>query len=140
MDERFFLYSEENDFCRQIQTHGWEVRHVPNMTIFHDAGDRGYNARMTAQDVYSRRQYLFKYEGVVRRNLATAALVVAYLRRYVDSPRRDPESRARRAAARAALRTLVGRDGQPFGELSGPLRGPRIPARALTAVETGATV
>jgi N-acetylglucosaminyl-diphospho-decaprenol L-rhamnosyltransferase len=135
MDERFFLYSEENDLCRQIQAHGWDVRHVPDMTIFHEAEKGEPNARLEAQDAYSRRQYLFKHERPLRRNLATVALVLYYLRRCVDSVGRKPEARARRAAARVGLRTLVGWDGPPFGELSGPLRGPRVSAGALAAVE-----
>jgi N-acetylglucosaminyl-diphospho-decaprenol L-rhamnosyltransferase len=137
MDERFFLYSEENDLCREIQALGWEVRHVPDMTIFHEAVKGGYNARLIAQDAYSRRQYLFKHEGAVRRNLATAALVLYYLRRSIDSLSADPEARSRRAASRTAIRTLLGWDGPPFGEVSGPLRGPRIPAAALSPAESG---
>ena len=36
LDERFFMYSEETDLCRRIKTAGWEVRHLPSMTILHD--------------------------------------------------------------------------------------------------------
>jgi GT2 family glycosyltransferase len=35
VDERFFLYSEETDFCRRIRRAGWAVRHLPWMTIRH---------------------------------------------------------------------------------------------------------
>src|SRR5581483_11936997 len=34
-DERFFMYSEETDLCRRIKTAGWQIRHVPHMTILH---------------------------------------------------------------------------------------------------------
>jgi GT2 family glycosyltransferase len=127
MDERFFLYSEEADLCAMITSAGWEIRYSPEMTIIHHAGKDGYDARLAAQDAYSRRQYLFKHEGFVRRNLATGALALYYLRRAVDSfyGRREPEAGARRAAARAALRTVLGFAPPPFGELSGPLRAPR---------------
>jgi hypothetical protein len=37
LDERLFMYSEETDLCRRIRTAGWEVRHVPWMTILHYA-------------------------------------------------------------------------------------------------------
>jgi N-acetylglucosaminyl-diphospho-decaprenol L-rhamnosyltransferase len=129
MDERFFLYSEEADLCARINAAGWEVAYVPNMTILHHTGEDGNNPRLAAQDAYSRRQYLFKHEGIARRNLSTAALALYYVRRAVDSVARDPDARARRAAARAALNALLGIAPPPFGELSGPLRGPRLPAR-----------
>ena len=35
LDERFFMYSEETDLCRRIKSAGWDVRHLPSMTIFH---------------------------------------------------------------------------------------------------------
>jgi GT2 family glycosyltransferase len=30
LDERYFLYCDETDFCRRIKTAGWDVRHVAN--------------------------------------------------------------------------------------------------------------
>lgn len=140
MDERYFLYAEENDLCRQIQASGWEVRHVPDMTIFHEADKGDHNARLAAQDAYARRQYLFKHEGILRRNLATAALLLYHLRRCVDAPRRHADAKARRVAARAAVRILLGWDPPPFGELSGPLRGPHAPAAPLIPAEPKAMV
>ena len=44
MDERFFLYCEETDFCLRMRQAGWTVVHLPQMTIFHQSsttvGDR----------------------------------------------------------------------------------------------------
>ena len=34
-DERFFMYSDETDLCRRIKLAGWEIRHLPQMTILH---------------------------------------------------------------------------------------------------------
>jgi len=132
MDERFFLFAEETDLCAGIEAAGWEVRYVPDMTIVHYFGKNGYNARLAAQEAYARRQYMFKHDGAVRRRLSTAALALYYARRAVDTlARADDEARTRRAAARAALRTLVGAAPPPFGARSGPLQGPRMaPARA----------
>jgi N-acetylglucosaminyl-diphospho-decaprenol L-rhamnosyltransferase len=42
LDERFFMSSDETDLCRRIKTAGWEVRHLPLMTIVHHAGKAGY--------------------------------------------------------------------------------------------------
>jgi N-acetylglucosaminyl-diphospho-decaprenol L-rhamnosyltransferase len=35
LDERFFLFAEEPDLCLRIRRAGWDVRHLPTMTITH---------------------------------------------------------------------------------------------------------
>jgi N-acetylglucosaminyl-diphospho-decaprenol L-rhamnosyltransferase len=125
MDERYFLYCEETDLCAEIAAAGWEVRYVPDMTILHYWGKNGHNARLVAQEAYSYRQYFYKHHGPVRRRLSAAALALFYARRAVTPGRRDSDAGSQRAAARAGLRTLLGTAPPPFGELSGPVRGPR---------------
>ena len=39
LDERFFLYAEETDWCLRFRARGWDVRHLPVMTITHHEGD-----------------------------------------------------------------------------------------------------
>jgi N-acetylglucosaminyl-diphospho-decaprenol L-rhamnosyltransferase len=124
MDERFFLFSEETDLCAAVKDAGWEVRYLPDMTIFHDFGKNGLSPRLAAQEAYARRQYLFKRSGTVSRSLSTAALTLFQARRLVASTGKGDQRQAKRAAAQAALRTLLGMAPPPFGELSGPLRGP----------------
>ena len=126
MDERYFLYCEETDLCAAIKAAGWEVRYVPDMTILHYWGKNGHNPRLVAQEAYSYRQYFYKHAGPVRRKLCTAALALFYARRAVAPGRRDPDARPQRVAARAGFRTLLGASPPPFGELSGPIRGPRL--------------
>lgn len=126
MDERYFLYCEETDLCAGIKAGGWDVRYVPDMTIVHYWGKNGHNARLVAQEAYSYRQYFYKHEGPVRRALCTAALALFYMRRSVARGGRDSDAAAQRVAARAGLRTLLGVAPAPFGELSGPVRGPRL--------------
>ena len=46
----FFIYSEEPDLCLRIKRAGWQVRHLPQMTIVHHAGKGGVRPRMVAQD------------------------------------------------------------------------------------------
>ena len=84
MDERYFLFSEETDFCAAIHAAGWEVRYLPDMTILHYFEKNGYNARLLAQEAYARRQYMLKHDGQVRRALSTAALALGYGRRAVS--------------------------------------------------------
>jgi N-acetylglucosaminyl-diphospho-decaprenol L-rhamnosyltransferase len=125
MDERYFLYCEETDLCAGIKAAGWEVRYVPTMTILHHWGKNGHNPRLVAQEAYSYRQYFYKHQGPVQRSLCTAALALFYVRRAVTQGGRDPEATGQRTAALAGLRTVLGAGTDPFGELSGSIRGPR---------------
>ena len=111
LDERFFLYSEETDFALRVTQAGWEVRHVPVLTILHHAKKAGWNARLDAQAAFAKRQYIEKHFSPVHRVLALGALVLGYGLRSVYWGF-EP---AGRASARAALATLVGRRPPPFG-------------------------
>ena len=58
----------------------------------HYEGPQAHDGRLEAQRAYSRRQYMFKHEGAVRRNLSAATLALFYLRRSMgwrsdDAPR-----------------------------------------------------
>jgi GT2 family glycosyltransferase len=112
MDERFFLFCDENDLCVRIKQAGWEVRHLPDLTILHHAGKAGWNPRLEAQGAYDKRLYMRKHFSPPHRLAATAALALGYGLRCV--PLRW--ERARRECARAALGTLLGRRPPPYGE------------------------
>ncbi len=130
LDERFFLYSEEIDLCLRIRNAGWDIRHLPTMTILHHAQKAGHNARLTAQAAYARRQYMNKHFGFVRRTSGIAALYARHGIRAVGPGRNSALAGERRAASRTALRVLMGIERPPFGE---------PPARALALrSETGA--
>jgi GT2 family glycosyltransferase len=110
LDERFFIYSEETDLCLRVKRAGWEVHHMPALTILHHAGKAGVNPKMEAQAVFARLQFVRKNFSPLHRGAYVAALWAQYLLRAWFP--RGPE---RRAAARRALRVLLGREGSPFG-------------------------
>jgi N-acetylglucosaminyl-diphospho-decaprenol L-rhamnosyltransferase len=112
MDERFFLYCEETDLCLRIKQGGWEIRHVPDLTILHHADKAGWNPRFAAQAAFAKRQYFEKHLTPAHRMSATAALALGYTLRSVLG-RSNP---GRQASARAALSTLLGLRPPPFGE------------------------
>jgi len=114
MDERFFIYSEEPDLCLRLKHAGWQVRHLPQMTIVHHAGKAGIRPRMSAQDAYTRKQLARKHFSPAHRMCYELALGLGYVVRAL-APDGDLAAANRRAAARAALRVLVGIDGPPFG-------------------------
>jgi N-acetylglucosaminyl-diphospho-decaprenol L-rhamnosyltransferase len=110
LDERFFLYSEETDLCLRVKRSGWEVRHLPSMTILHHAGKAGLNSTMEAQAVFARLQFIRKNFSPLHRVAYMTALYVQHLLRAGF-----PRGSERRAASRRALRVLLGREGSPFG-------------------------
>lgn len=38
LDERFFMYFEDIDFCRRVQMAGWKICYYPNQTLIHYGG------------------------------------------------------------------------------------------------------
>lgn len=113
MDERFFIYHEEPDLCMRLKRAGWQVRHLPQMTIIHHAGKGGVRPKMIAQAAFTRRQYAVKhFDGPYR----TAFLAAEGVRHLLRSAAPNVAGGTTgRAAARLALRTLAGRSGPPFG-------------------------
>jgi N-acetylglucosaminyl-diphospho-decaprenol L-rhamnosyltransferase len=112
MDERFFLYSEEPDLCLRGRQAGWEMRHLPSMTIVHHAGKAGVDPRLVAQDAYSRRQFAEKHFSRPHRFAYELALGLGLaLRALVPGRGRATQRRA----ARAGLRSLAGIGDPPFG-------------------------
>jgi N-acetylglucosaminyl-diphospho-decaprenol L-rhamnosyltransferase len=131
MDERFFLYSEEIDWCLRAHQAGWDVRHLPVMTVTHHAGRRDRGDLM-AQLAHSRSLFARKHHGLLGALGIHAALALGHLLRIVVRiPRAtfDAVARGRIAAEAQALRVLLGL-GRP------PLRAeqPAPPNRAPTTV------
>jgi hypothetical protein len=81
MDEDYFLYYEETDFCRRGLEHGWSCWYVPQSRIIHLVGkstgvtDAAGKVRRRAPYWFqSRRRYFIKHHGVMYAALADAAL------------------------------------------------------------------
>jgi hypothetical protein len=115
-DERFFLFSEETDLCWRLKRAGWEIVHMPDLTIRHYEQEHWQNARLEAQSAYARMQF-------VRKNLDGAAdgyrraLALRYALRiaaYSVPGRRQPQ---RRRSARAALSAVLD-ERPPFGSIA----------------------
>ena len=110
MDERFFLYSEEKDWCHRFALAGWEVRHLPAMDVLHHAG--GYSRpALLAQLTYSKLLFARKHYGA----RATAGIRLGLALRHairagVLSPAAvlRPQLRPRAEGERFALRVALG--------------------------------
>jgi len=117
MDERFFFYCEEIDFCLRIRQAGWQVVHLPQMTIFHQSSTTRSNEALSRQMAYARRQYMEKNFTPAHRAAGTLALGLGAAIRSIW-PGRGPDHRRRRASARSSLTTLLGFTPAPFGSPS----------------------
>jgi GT2 family glycosyltransferase len=114
MDERFFIYCEEADLCLRITRAGWEIRHLPSMTILHHAGRSGFAPRFIAQEAYARRQYMEKHFPPLRRRAGIAAYALGYALRASVGGRRRVLAAEQRRASRAALSVLLRNGPPPF--------------------------
>jgi N-acetylglucosaminyl-diphospho-decaprenol L-rhamnosyltransferase len=110
MDERFFLYSEEIDWCLRARQRGWDVRHLPVMSVVHHAGRRDRGDLM-AQLAHSRSLFARKHHGRLGSLGIHAALALGHLLRIaVRAPFAlvDAAARRRVAAEGRALTVLLG--------------------------------
>ena len=77
LDEGFFMYSEEVDWCARFHQHGWRVGYVADAPIVHLGGGstRQVRAKMLAELYRSRVRFFSKHYGPLRA-LALRALLL----------------------------------------------------------------
>jgi N-acetylglucosaminyl-diphospho-decaprenol L-rhamnosyltransferase len=102
MDEGYFLYFEETDFCLQARRAGWPCWYVPASRVMHESGQctgvsarRQRPGRRPAYWFASRRRYFVKNHGPLYARLADLAFGLGYalwrLRRVLQrKPDTDP--------------------------------------------------
>jgi len=114
LDDRFFLYSEEVDWCLRIRQAGWGIRHLPVMEIVHHEG-KPTPARV-AEECHSRVLYARKHFGRGGALAIHAALVVKHALRLalIAGP----------ALVRPGLRQRVRREAQGLAVLVGVMSPP----------------
>jgi GT2 family glycosyltransferase len=115
LDERFFMYSDEADFCRRIKTAGWAVRHLPGMTIVHHAFKDGVKPSAEILNAHSRAKYARKHFSPVHRVGFNAAVMLRHVLRGIWSGRGET-GRLKRDANRRVIATLLGRAPVPHAE------------------------
>ncbi len=81
MDEGYFMYSEELDWCRRIKEAGWRVVYLPAAQIIHHEGKSSEQA-VTARHIHFQRarlRYLQKFHGTVPAFCLRLFLLTSYL-------------------------------------------------------------
>jgi GT2 family glycosyltransferase len=115
LDERYFMYSDETDLCRRIKLAGWEIRHLPQMTILHHDGKAGINPDIEGLAAHTRMMYARKFFSPGHRLLYGGAVMLRHLVRSVYAGRGE-SGRLKRAANRRAIATMLGRAPVPHAE------------------------
>jgi GT2 family glycosyltransferase len=59
LDEGYFFFLEETDWCRRMKTHGWRVSFVPTACILHLQGASAGRVKTEARIEYYRSRYRF---------------------------------------------------------------------------------
>ena len=84
MDETYFLYFEETDFCRKIKGAGWTIWYVPESRVMHIAGQStgvtGKQKETKSLPAYwfeSRRRYFAKNHGLLYGMAVDAVFLLA---------------------------------------------------------------
>jgi GT2 family glycosyltransferase len=132
LDERFFLYSEEIDWCYRFWRAGWPVAHLPEMVVTHHCGGRSHGDLM-AQLSHSRRLFAEKHYGPARALGIRAALALGHAIRiavFGAAAIVSREQRERLRAEWAGLRVILGRSDPPLGP-------PATPAAASPSASAG---
>jgi GT2 family glycosyltransferase len=117
LDERFFLYSEETDWCYRARAAGWEVRHLPQMVVTHHTTP-STRPDLVAQLSYAKLLFARKHYRGPRRAAIRVALATRHLLRVLALAARSPSPHAgtRLAAERHALAVVTGLTSPPFEE------------------------
>jgi GT2 family glycosyltransferase len=81
LDERYFMYSEELDWCRRIKDAGWGVVYLPTATVIHHEGKSSEQV-VPARHIYfqsSKVRYFRKHHGAVQAELLRWFLLTTYV-------------------------------------------------------------
>jgi N-acetylglucosaminyl-diphospho-decaprenol L-rhamnosyltransferase len=76
LDESFFLFSEEVDWCYRFEQAGWKVWFTPDAEVVH-VGGASHGGRMFDQQVLGHVRFLAKHRGLAYAERARKLLVVS---------------------------------------------------------------
>ena len=115
LDERFFMYGEELDWCRRFRAAGWRVSYVPAAEVVHleGASSRQDLAARDRNFQASKLAYAAKWHGPVVATTLRAYLIVEYLARGLEETfklvwgSRQAERRARLRVIGSGLRNAI---------------------------------
>jgi len=129
LDERFFLFSEETDWCLRVRAEGWDIRHFPTMHLTHHTG-RTERPDLFAQNSHAKVLYARKHFTLPGRTAFRAALALRHALRcagLIVPALLRAGVRERLAAERLALLVVLGLAApryRPYAERNGTVGRP----------------
>jgi len=80
LDEGFFMYSEELDWCRRIRQAGWKIVYLPRAQVIHYVGQSSdqVSAQRHLYFQTSKVRYFRKHHGMMAAGILRAALLAMY--------------------------------------------------------------
>ncbi|MDQ4490358.1 WecB/TagA/CpsF family glycosyltransferase [Sinomonas sp. ASV486] len=87
-DERYFMYSEETDYCRALRERGFDVWFEPGARVMHSGAGSGSSRGLADLMAVNRIRYMRKNHPGVPTALATAAVVMRETLRAADAGHR----------------------------------------------------
>ena len=86
LDEDYFFYLEETDWCLRMRKAGWKVAHDPRYSIFHLQGKSAGAANVRARIEYWRSRYTFfgKHRGPGARAVLRVGLLMRLLADFLS--------------------------------------------------------
>lgn len=86
LDEQFFMYSEELDWCYRAKQAGWQVVYLPDARVTHYEGKSSEQA-VAARDIYfhsSKVSYFRKYRGALVAECLRQFLLLTFVYQIVE--------------------------------------------------------
>jgi len=130
LDERFYIYAEDVDWCRRCWNAKWEIMFCPDAQAIHHSGGSSVNdpVRFAVEQHRALLRYWRKHHGILGRLYMVILLGFGQLLRYLSAfvstiVRRSAasDSRLRMRKASACLRASFGRDcSRPSGSVGAP--------------------
>ena len=87
MDDAFFMYSEDVDWCKRFHNEGWKVVFNPEAKAIHYGGGSMENTSLwsTVQQERALMQYWSKHHGAIKTTLLRVILFIKHALRFVQS-------------------------------------------------------
>ncbi len=116
LDERFFIYAEDIDWCKRFWKAGWEIMFNPGAEVIHYGRSSSSNdpLRFSVEQMKAVLQYWKKHHGVVKRTIFLIILFIHYSSRIIISilvdlikPKNEKEIFSRSSKHIASLHSLI---------------------------------
>jgi len=105
-DERFFLYSEEEDFCLRLRRAGWKIYFTPRVFIIHNGGESSSqnNALATAAANWSRYLLLRKHYSRFKAELSRFVWILTLSFRFLSASNKSDRKKGYRLSIRSLIK------------------------------------